>query len=354
MSAFHNNSTSPLVLNFGGGVDSTAILVGLVGLYKAGDATARPVLILFADTGNEIAATYAHVDAFSAWLVEQGFPAVTKVSRSGNIATKVSYTSIDGNCIANETLPSEAFNRGSCSIKWKHDPMGAFLNGRKRPFRQGWLAANGFDCKPTKMIGYDAGEAAKGKRGKWAKVPESAEAFFRYPLVEWNWTRQDCIDAIEAAGVTAPPKSACAMCPNQKPAELDAQFVSDKGLLFRSLVVEQVARVGIIGFEIKGLWRNGTKAKPGSWVQHAIDQEWMPELEAHVGTTLDAEVLRIFIEKRDNLDAGGYIPFRVKTLVKLFGEGTKAEHHGRIRAHYTAVIDSLSAKLANGTTARLA
>lgn len=351
---FHTRETSPLILNFGAGVDSTAILVGLVRLYRAGDKTARPALILFADTGNEVSSTYTHIETFSQWLLAQGFPAVTTVSRPKNIATKVSYTTIDQNCVANETLPSEAFNQGSCSIKWKHDPMGAFLVGRKRPYRQGWLSANGHG-KPTKLIGYDASETLKGKRGTWSKVKETKEAHFRYPLVEWGWTRQDAVDAIAAEGLQVPVKSACALCPNQQPAELDGQFVTDKALLFRSLVVEEVARLGVIGLDkVKGLWRTGTKTRPGSWVEHAKAKGWLPSLEEAAGTTLTAEVHRIFAAKLANVDAGGFVPFRRATLTRLFGELSDASHRGFVRQHYATVTDALAAKLANGSTARLA
>ena len=69
------------IVNFGGGVDSTAILVGLVALYRLGVVDAKPDLVLFADTGAERPETMAHIEMMSAWLVAQGFPAVTFSSR---------------------------------------------------------------------------------------------------------------------------------------------------------------------------------------------------------------------------------------------------------------------------------
>lgn len=341
---FRGREGSPLVVNFGAGVDSTAILVGLVRLHRLGYSAARPDLVLFADTGNELAETYEHVETFSAWLVAQGFPAVTRVSRPDNIRTKANYATIVENCLANETLPSEAFNLGSCSMKWKHEPMDAFLRGRKRPYQRGWLDANGYDVKPTKLIGYDATESASGKRSKWAKVSETDEAFFAYPLVVWGWSRLDCMEAIRAEGLEVPHKSACALCPNQKPAELAAMRTDNPSLLFRALVVEDVARLGVIGFEkVAGLWRKGTKSLPGSWIAYVREQGWLADLERQAGSTLRDAVLAVFRSKLAELDAGAALPFRRATLVRRFGERDDADLRELVREHYALVVAELSA-----------
>lgn len=52
----------PLVVHYGGGVDSTAMLIGL---YRSGVV---PDLVLFADTGSEKPETYDYVGMFSDWL----------------------------------------------------------------------------------------------------------------------------------------------------------------------------------------------------------------------------------------------------------------------------------------------
>ena len=42
----------------------------------------------------------------------------------------------------------------------------------------------------------------------------------RYPLIEWDMGRDECIAAIDAAGVKRPGKSACFYCPSSKAHEI--------------------------------------------------------------------------------------------------------------------------------------
>lgn len=263
-----------LIVNFGGGVDSTAIIVELGSLYVAGDATARPDLIVFADTGDEIPEVYENVRRMSEWCEEAFDLEVTIVSRPTHIPGRVGYKSLSENCITNETLPSEAFGRGACSSKWKYEAIDAFLLGRKRPQRTGWLEAQGFTAKPIKLIGYDATETQKGKRAKNATISEDAAAFMRYPLVEWGYGRDLCKDAIRRAGLPVPHKSACFMCPNQKPEELRAMAADHRPLFLRALAIEEIARRGKHGLRIEGLWRRTRKVdnRSGSWVEWAITE----------------------------------------------------------------------------------
>jgi len=278
-----------LIVNFGGGVDSTAILVGLAHLFNTGDTTARPDLILFADTGDELPETYENVRRMSVYCKAVFGIGVTTCSRPLNIPGRVGYQSLSENCVTNETLPGEAFGRGNCSMKWKHEPMDAFLRGRKRPARQGWLEANDFGTKPMRLIGYDATEAGnpKSKRGKNAQILEDDLNLYSYPLVEWGWTRQDCIEAIAAAGLPVPIKSACFMCPNQSEGELLKMSGGQPARFMRALAIEEIARRGKNGFKtIEGLWRRTRKSdgRPGSWVAWALKHSLTTayELEAEI------------------------------------------------------------------------
>lgn len=58
----------PLVVSYGVGVDSTALLVGLRQRGVVPDA------ILFADTGSEKPETYRYLPLIDAWLDRIGFP----------------------------------------------------------------------------------------------------------------------------------------------------------------------------------------------------------------------------------------------------------------------------------------
>lgn len=55
-----------IIVNFGGGTNSTGLLVGAL------ERGLRPDIVVFSDTGSEMPHTYEHLDAVSAWLVSKG------------------------------------------------------------------------------------------------------------------------------------------------------------------------------------------------------------------------------------------------------------------------------------------
>jgi hypothetical protein len=283
---------APLIANFGGGFDSTAFLIGLV------QRGIRPDLILFADTGAERPETYDHVIRFSSWLVAQGFPAVTTVSRHGELAqygpksraskTGSGYTDILGNCLQNETLPSEAFGRGGCSVKWKHEPMDAFL--ATHPLI---VEARERGLVPVKMVGFNCGPADSKRKAPLegeaaAKKPKHQGGFrFWYPLQSWGWDRERCVAEVKAAGFSACVKSSCFFCPNMTEAELLDLHTEHPALFRKAIAVEDGARKGRHGLRIEGMWRRTRKSdgRPGSWRVWAEDRgliERDPTVREHV------------------------------------------------------------------------
>jgi len=65
----------PIVVAYGAGVDSTAMLIGLHERKISLD------LILFADTGSEKPETYAYLPVIQDWLARHGMPPVTVLKR---------------------------------------------------------------------------------------------------------------------------------------------------------------------------------------------------------------------------------------------------------------------------------
>ena len=64
------------MVSYGGGVNSTALLIGL-------HQHRIPVdLILFADTGAEHPHTYAYLDIMDRWLKDHGMPPITRVYKN--------------------------------------------------------------------------------------------------------------------------------------------------------------------------------------------------------------------------------------------------------------------------------
>src|SRR5690242_14871591 len=102
---------APLVVADGLGVDSTAMLLGL---WQRGIV---PDLILHADTGGERPETIAYIPERQRWLASVGFPPLIIVRRKPVLHGKMgSYSTLEGNCLVNETLPSLAFGFRSCSL----------------------------------------------------------------------------------------------------------------------------------------------------------------------------------------------------------------------------------------------
>ena len=101
------------MVSYGGGANSTALLIGL-------HQHRIPVdLILFADTGAEHPHTYAYLETMGRWLAEHGMPPITRVwytTRDGRRLT------LEQECLRSSTLPSIAYGYKKCSLKHKVFP----------------------------------------------------------------------------------------------------------------------------------------------------------------------------------------------------------------------------------------
>jgi len=231
MSAAHAAvfGTDPIVVAYGAGVDSTALLIGLR------DRGVPVALILFADTGSEKPETVAHLTVIGTWLARNGMPPVTVVKRR---SPRTGDTSLHGECLRKGVLPSLAYGGHSCSLKWKVDPQWRFT---QRYF--GWdRRAQRWPHGPfvTKLIGYDAGPADARRIGNAAgKWPPGHR--YRYPLAEWGWTREDCEQVIRQEGLPVPPKSACFMCPASKKPEVEWLARAHPDLTDIAVLMEQRA-----------------------------------------------------------------------------------------------------------------
>jgi hypothetical protein len=92
--------TCPLVVAYGMGVDSTALLI------EFALRSIWPDLILFADTGGEKPETYAYLPVIQKYLASVGFPPVTTVRY---VPTRAAYQTLEEQCLHTGTLPSLAY-----------------------------------------------------------------------------------------------------------------------------------------------------------------------------------------------------------------------------------------------------
>lgn len=231
------SSAQPLIVSYGVGVDSTAVLVGLA------QRGIRPDVILFADTKAEKDETYGYLEHINPWLDKVGFPRVTVLEYTvKDFKNWPPYFGLEENCLTNGTLPSEAFGMGSCSEKWKQQPQNKWARTWE-PAVQAWARGE----KVRKAIGYDdspADQKRSCKADRTFKVKPDARYDYWYPLQEWHWDRARCIREIREAGLPVPLKSSCFFCPNMKMPEID-QLPAEK--LARIVILEARAKVRLEG-----------------------------------------------------------------------------------------------------------
>jgi 3'-phosphoadenosine 5'-phosphosulfate sulfotransferase (PAPS reductase)/FAD synthetase len=229
----------PLVVGYGGGVNSMAMLLGMR------DRGIRPDLVMFADTGGEKPGTYEYLnEILPRWLERSGFPPLTIVR---TVCPETGDKTLEENCLRNETLPSRAFGFSSCAHRWKIEPQEKFMNH--------WppaLEARARGEKPTKAIGYDYGEGHRSHR------PEDERLYYYYPLRDWRWDREACEARILQDSLPLPPKSACYFCPSSKKHEIIALKREHPDLFERAVAMERRATASLKNplRDVKGLGRH--------------------------------------------------------------------------------------------------
>ena len=203
-----------------------------------------PDLILFADTGGEKQVTYDYIrNVMNPYLRAHGYPEVTTVQRKQG---RTRYTTLEGNCTTNLTMPSLVFGRKSCSIKWKREPQDKYVKAWARAQRA-WRKGR----RVVKVIGYDAGP----KDCRRPHVPNDERYVYWYPLKEWGWDRARCELEILAAGLPLPAKSSCFFCPSMKEAEVSDLAVAEPEKARSIVRIELAAAPRQKGRRIQGLWR---------------------------------------------------------------------------------------------------
>jgi 3'-phosphoadenosine 5'-phosphosulfate sulfotransferase (PAPS reductase)/FAD synthetase len=216
----------PLVVAYGMGVDSTAMLVGL---HQRGE---RPDLILWADTGDEKPETYAYLPVINAWLRKVGFPEVTVVR---NARPKSGDKSLSESLLRLGYMAALAYGQHQCSIVWKLEPQQKFVK-TWAPAVEAWAAG----LEVVTCIGYDAGPRDSCRQYK--AEGKAADGYRnRFPLIELGWDREECKRQIAAAGLPVPVKSACFHCPAMKRDEIQALRTEHPVLFHRALQIQAKA-----------------------------------------------------------------------------------------------------------------
>lgn len=252
----------PVVLAYGIGVDSTALLVELVARGQA------PDLVLSADTGVEKPATYEYLDIIRPWMADHNihYELVSYIPK--RFKHWPPYFGLLEMCLTNATLPSKSLGGSSCSLKYKKAPQDAFLANWK-PAKDAWARGQ----RVVRLIGYDAGPRDT-QRANHALSIDDPLYDCQYPLREWNWHREACEARIIAAGLPVPPKSACYLCLANKPQE-----IRDLPRWCLRLIVLVEARAAPRLHTVEGLWRRSTRARPGRMTDFIRAEGLLPARE---------------------------------------------------------------------------
>ena len=210
----------PWGINFGGGANSTALLLFCF------DKGTRPDWVVFSDTGSERPETYANVEFVAAWCKSVGFPFdVTRWIRKDG-----TFESIHENCLRTGYLPSKAYGYSGCTFKWKIQPL------------QRWRKEHGFTPSGI-AIGYDAGESRRLKNAAKRMCQDTerdSDEVVWYPLAAWGINREECESRIIQHG-WVPVKSSCYCCPNMKPREWVALKEEHPDLYQSSIQIQENA-----------------------------------------------------------------------------------------------------------------
>lgn len=264
---------SPIVVNLGGGVDSTAVLLRLYQLRI------RPDVIIFSwvgrDTsGDEWPETYRHMIALSGWLQEVGFPAISTINY---VHAQNRYAGLYEAIFANSIYSSSNFGKHSCSAKVKAELIDRWIERDLYPehVKAGGQVVRliGFEAEETeranrmnrmfKVIQDDAPAKPCSKAGSFAITNHAASHWaWSFPMQVWGMTRVAAESlCLEVLGYV-PSKSACYHCGFGKRADFLRLAVDHPYLASRLVDAECWVEAGG-KLQIEGLGMLGQPAKGG-------------------------------------------------------------------------------------------
>lgn len=196
-------------LSFGGGVNSTALLLLLTDQGEEFET-------VFVNHGGDYPETYEYVD----YLREQGFEITEVLPDVEGCKTIYEYS------MKSRILPS--FRLRWCTDKFKVRPM---LKHAEVPCKM----FIGFDYGEIKRIKASSGKEYNNKPSK-EKLHKIA---YSYPLIDAKIDRNGCTDLIKEHGLDVPPKSGCWFCPFMRKIEIRELFLNHRDLYDAAVEMEE-------------------------------------------------------------------------------------------------------------------
>ena len=183
--------------NFGGGVQSTAVLVLQAQGKLQYDA------FVFANVGDdsENPDTITYVEQYAKPFAAQHGIELVEVAkmRHGEQETLYQWLERDEKSIGIPVyLGSGMPSRRNCTSQFKIDVIARWQKARGATKENPAIVGIGISMDEIQRMRNDSGIA-------WQTL--------EYPLIDLRMNRRDCVKVIESAGLPVPPKSACWFCP---------------------------------------------------------------------------------------------------------------------------------------------
>jgi hypothetical protein len=216
---YHRAEGLPVVLSYGMGVESTAILLRWLAEPATAPCALHDLTVLTAMVGSEFHETGRLVHNHVLPRLRAAGVRFVQVGRGGPFRADGVVTLDDSrepetlHLGGAYTLREEYETSGTgpqytarrCSIKAKGEPLDR------------WLIEAGF-THYRHALGFCVGEERRADRDRGfrdVRLPKVGRAKREpfYPLLDWGWDRQACEDYIEALTGVTWPKSCCSFCP---------------------------------------------------------------------------------------------------------------------------------------------
>lgn len=268
------------VVSYGGGTQSTVMV------HMAIDGDLPPLdAVIFADTQNEVPGTYTHLDYISRRCESAGIPfqVVTKGDLWQDAMTQKWPPTLPCHAI-NEKGKASRVNGYTCSYDYKRRVVTAAVK-RLCGGRAAWKKST-----VEQWIGYTTDEVSRCKqadecrcghkraatvartderpRGHLRACREcSCEGFDswqvnRWPLIELEMRRGDCLPWLRERGYPVPPRSACYFCPNRGNGHWRDLKANDPERWAKAVALDEHVRNDLIErsrVRLQGRWLHGSR-----------------------------------------------------------------------------------------------
>lgn len=191
------------VVSYGGGVNSTALIVFIVKNKLPLDH------VVFSDTGDEMPGTYEYLDVMGKYLKRRNIPFDIVMNRRKE--------SLSDTCLRREVIPSQVWRW--CTRDFKVTPIHAFYRKLESHIYQ--------------YMGIDYGEIHRMKPARVDYVTNL------YPLIDYKINREECIKLIKNARLPIPEKSGCYFCPYNNMARWGEIHEKHPDLFKHSMKIEE-------------------------------------------------------------------------------------------------------------------